>query len=241
MEPQTTSLTSTIAESLGRLEPQSLPEMAAEKLRQAILTGRLKPGERLIQQKLAVTFGIGQPTLREALNELAHQGFVRRAPNTGTYVTRLTKDDYQKILEVRMPLEALAVRKATSKLTQADASELEEMTEAMEGAVKRSDLASFHQNDLAFHQKIWALSGNEYISVALEGMLFPLFAFGILERGSTGDTSELMEAAQCHRQILAGLRTGDSAKASEIFVRSVLADWERHHGIKIDPAVASGA
>src|SRR6058998_1823102 len=79
----------------------SLPEAVAQKLRDAILAGQLKPGERLVEQKLAANLGIGQPTLREALKELEFQGFVRKSPKKGTYVTELTPEDFRQIQEVR--------------------------------------------------------------------------------------------------------------------------------------------
>src|ERR671936_391943 len=97
---------------LGRVHFQSIPETVAETLREGIIAGKLKPGERLVEQKLAAQLGIGQPTLREALKELEYQGFVRKVPNRGTYVTRLSQEDFSKILEVRMALEALVIERA---------------------------------------------------------------------------------------------------------------------------------
>src|SRR5712692_11480047 len=81
---------------------QSAPQAAAEAIREAITVGRLKGGQRLVEQKLAASLGIGQPTLREALKELEFQGFVRKSPKKGTYVTELTPEDFRKIQEVRM-------------------------------------------------------------------------------------------------------------------------------------------
>src|SRR5213596_3845345 len=89
-------------QGLRRLRSRSIPEEAAQLLRDAIIAGQLKPGERLVEQKLAGSLGIGQPTLREALKELEFQGFVRKAPKKGTYVTKVTLDDFRKIQEVRM-------------------------------------------------------------------------------------------------------------------------------------------
>jgi DNA-binding GntR family transcriptional regulator len=105
---------------------RSLPKAVAEQLQEEILSGLLKPGERLIEQKLAGELGIGQPTMREALKELENQGFVRKVPNKGTYVTNLSKDDLKNILEVRICLESAAIYHATANATEADFSGLEE-------------------------------------------------------------------------------------------------------------------
>src|SRR5574337_84924 len=108
------------SERLGgirRVRVPSAPEAAAQAIRDAVLSGSLKPGDRIIEEKLATSLGIGQPTVREALKELEFQGFVRKIPRRGTYVTKLTQDDFRKILEVRMVLELFAIGLAAAKMT----------------------------------------------------------------------------------------------------------------------------
>src|SRR6266852_4935809 len=85
------------AERLTPMRFPSLPEAVAEKLREAVLAGQLKPGERLLEQKLAASFGIGQPTLREALKELEYQGFVNKIPLKGTYIATFDKNDCREL------------------------------------------------------------------------------------------------------------------------------------------------
>src|SRR5262245_50158621 len=132
------------AEILSGVQVRSLPAAVAERLREAILAGVLKPGERLIEQKLAGRFGIGQPTLREALKELDLQGFVRKvAPNKGTYVTRLNQEDFRKILEVRMALEVVAIGKAANHWNGQISHELGSIVTRMEAAARKFDLATF--------------------------------------------------------------------------------------------------
>lgn len=216
--------------SLEQLRFRSLAETAAQALRDAIISGKLKPGERLIEQKLAADLGIGQPTLREALKELEYQGFVRKVPNKGTYVTKLSKDDFRKILEVRMALEILAIEQATRNITDARVQELEQILAAMENAAQQFDLATFHKSDVAFHRKIWSLAANEYLEVALERIVFALFAFVLLQRVATS-TNEFLAATEQHRLILGGLRSGDPRQASQAFVRSTLGFWNSYHQV----------
>jgi DNA-binding GntR family transcriptional regulator len=102
---------------MGPLNVPTTSEAAAQAIRDAVLTGALKPGERLIEEKLAHSLGIGQPTLREALKELEYQGFVRTSRKRGTYVLSFTQDDLRKILEVRIVLEALAIECATLRVS----------------------------------------------------------------------------------------------------------------------------
>src|SRR6059036_969333 len=120
---------------------RSLAEAAAQSLREAIIAGKLKPVERLIEQKLAASLGIGQPTLREALKELEYQGFVRKSPKKGTYITQLTKEDFRQILEVRMTLEVLAIEHAARNMRKEVAQELEEIVRGMESSAQKFDLS----------------------------------------------------------------------------------------------------
>jgi DNA-binding GntR family transcriptional regulator len=117
-------------------------EEAAQLLHDAIIVGQLKPGERLIEQKLAASLGIGQPSLREALKELEYQGFVRKSPKKGTYVTQLSKEDFRQILEVRMALEILAIERVAKNISEPAAQELKDQVRAMESAAQKFDL--FH-------------------------------------------------------------------------------------------------
>ena len=218
---------------IGRLRYQSVPEAVAEQLRDAILTGKLKPGERLVEQKLASSLGIGQPTLREALKELEYQGFVRKAPKKGTYVTLLSEEDFRNILEVRMALEVLAVEKAARNTTEPAAREMEESVKAMEAAARTFDLASFHKSDITFHRNLWELTGNPYLGIALERVAFGLFAFVLLQR-ERDSINEFLASVEQHKQILAGLRTRDPKRAREAFIQNTLQFWNEYHQVDIE-------
>ncbi len=218
--------------TLRRITVRSVPEAVAEAVRDAIIAGHLKPGERLIEQKLAATFGIGQPTLREALRELEYQGFVRKVPQRGTYVTKLSKEDFRKILEVRMALEILAIDSATRKITPKDQRDLESIVDQMAKAAKSFDLSAFHKSDVSFHRKVWALAGNEYLERALEGTAFRLFAFVLLQRPSSS-RKEFLDATGQHKDILKGLCSRDPAKARRAFVASTSKFWADHHQVGV--------
>jgi DNA-binding GntR family transcriptional regulator len=98
-------------EDFDLIDVRSAPEVA-QKLRESILTGQLKPGARLVERKWAARFSVGQPTIREALRELKLQGFLRKSRQRGTYVTELSREGCRKLLEVPMALEALAIQRA---------------------------------------------------------------------------------------------------------------------------------
>ncbi len=219
--------------ALRPIQILSAPAAAAEALRNGIIAGDLKPGERLIEQTLARRLRIGQPTLREALKELEHQGFVRKGAQRGTYVTKLAREDFRSILEVRMALEVLAIEKAAPQLTAETENNLTALVEGMGLAAKNFDLNSFHRIDMAFHRQVWALTGNPYLAEALELVAFRLFAFVLIQRGRDS-RDEFLNATEQHRAIVAGLATHDSTKARQAFVSSTLRFWNDHHGVKLN-------
>lgn len=211
------------------LAVSSLSESAAQVLRDAIVSGNLHPGQRLVELKLASSLGIGQPTLREALKELQHQGYVRKTPNHGTYVTSLTHEDFHQIHEVRLPLESIAFEKAALRITAEAARELKGIVASLDEAARRLNRVNFHNNDIEFHRKVWRLSGNKYLEAALEGMLFAMFAFVMLKQKQ----SDFRAAVEQHRKMLAGLLTGDPSEASAAFRQSTLEYWRIHHQLEM--------
>ena len=212
------------------VHPPSVPEIVTDRLREAILAGQIKPGERLVERTWAARFGIGQPTLREALRELELQGFVRKSPMRGTYVTELSLEECRKLLEVRMALEALAIQRALPRLTPENLREIAASLEELEAAARELDQASFHESDMRFHQCIWGLVENEHLTRVLEQVAFRLFAF-LKMRPATG--AHYLAAAAQHREIFEGLRSGDPAIAIAAFTRSTLKFWREQGGVEI--------
>jgi DNA-binding GntR family transcriptional regulator len=219
-------------DDLRLVRGRTIPDLVAEQLRDAILSGKFRAGERLVEQKLGARFGIGQPTVREALRELELQGFVRKSPNRGTYVTEFTQEDIRKNLEVRMALETLAAEKAARNLTLDGAARLKALFQDMEASIAHFDRAAFHKADVAFHRKIWELSGNEYLCAALERVTFGLFAFMLVER--TAHDAVMSHVADQHRGILQAILTRDPKLAREGYIRCTSDFWKQHHKVVIE-------
>ena len=98
-------------------EPLSIVDQLTTALLNKIFSGEIKHGERLVELKLAKQAGVGQGTVREALIQLEHRGFVNRIPGRGTFVMQLTDVEIAAITQVRLPLEMLAVELAKKNLT----------------------------------------------------------------------------------------------------------------------------
>jgi len=213
----------------------SAPQTAAQAIRDAIITGELKGGDRIIEQKWAARLGIGQPTLREALKELEHQGLLVKRAQRGTYVAQLSSADYRSILEVRIPLEAIAMGRAAARLTPEAERELTGYVIEMAGSGPEMELAKFHDSDVAFHRKIWDLANNEFLKMTLETITFRLFIFSVVGRWPQAPhaLSERLAAVQQHLGILEGLRTRNPTQARAAFIRHTMNYWNAQYGLDL--------
>ena len=162
---------------LEQLRFRNLAETVAQALREAIVNGALKPGERLVEQKLAASLGTSQPTVREALKDLEHKGYVHKVAKKGTYVTQLSRQDAGKIQEIRLLLEGFAIERAAPNVSAQALQSLSLCVAEMAEAAEEVDREKFHAADMRFHREIWALTDNEYLTKALERVTFSLFAF----------------------------------------------------------------
>jgi DNA-binding GntR family transcriptional regulator len=206
----------------------SLGDAVADRLRNAIIEGDIQPGERLVEQKLASDLETSQQTVRVALHQLGQQGFVRKIPHRGTYVTKLIASDFQKIQSVRLTLEVLAIEAAAVHMTASVARSLRGLVDEMATAVAVDDRSAFHRADLKFHSLIWDLAGNEYLKGALERLVVAMFAFVL----STQTKEDFVAAVQQHKEIVEGLCSRDPAEAGRSFLQATTKFWKEHHRVE---------
>ncbi|MFN7929501.1 MAG: GntR family transcriptional regulator [Blastocatellia bacterium] len=166
--------------SFQKVEPLSKKVRVVAVLKEAILSGALKPGAAMVEAKLAQQFGVGQGLIREALIELEYQGFVERTPFSGTQVINLSLEDTQQIFAVRLELEPLAYKLAAEKAKSADLAALAEMVAAMKRYVMEENMARFFEANLACRRKIWEVAGNPFLARTLERLVAPLFALYVI-------------------------------------------------------------
>jgi DNA-binding GntR family transcriptional regulator len=207
---------------LNLIRPVLKRDQVVASFKEAILSGSMQPGESIVESKVAGQLGIGIPLVREALIELENQGYVRKVPYKGTTVTKLEQRDLEKIFRLRVGLESLAIEWAQEKVTPANIEDLRSITEKMKEGAQAHDLDQFYQNDLAFHRKLWEMSGNEYLVECLERIVAPLFAFFLLNDRRERE-SYLFSAAQ-HEKIVEALPRLSRAKLRAL-MRDSISDW----------------
>jgi len=118
--------------SLGTIPKAAAPlrRQVLHELRQSIISGRLSPGERLVERELISMMGVSRTVIREALRQLESEGLVDIIPNKGPVVRNLTWEEAQDLYAIRAVLEGLAARLFTE---QADEAQMEELERALLG------------------------------------------------------------------------------------------------------------
>lgn len=149
-------------------EAHTSTEIATERLREVILEGGLKPGERLHQDQLAELLGVSRTPLRTALTALTQSGLVVYESNRGFRVREFSISDMMGAFEVRAELEATACRLAADRMTPEVAAELEALVAEGDrllgpGALLPENLGPYRQMNVRFHEAVMRTSGNSWI------------------------------------------------------------------------------
>lgn len=129
-------------------------------LKTEIVKGYLKPGTKLLEGKIAKQMGVSRTPIREAIRELAAEGFVKMSPNQGVIVSIASIEDIQEVLQIRSVLEGLAARLATKVINGGEIKELEKYIKQMEYYTNKDDALAFSEMDAEFHELILNICGN---------------------------------------------------------------------------------
>ena len=138
-----------------------LREIVFESLREAIIQGRLKPGERLMEIQLAEEMGVSRTPVREAIRKLELEGFVVMLPRKGAYVASFSVKDIVDIFEVRAALEGLAASLAAQRATPEELEEMERAVLQIYEVSNGQNLGILVEKDTNFHELIYKSSRNQ--------------------------------------------------------------------------------
>lgn len=192
------------------LKTGSLRARVVETLREAIFSGKLKPGDPIREAHMARALQVSQPTVREALLQLEHAGLVVRNPQRDTTVTRLSAADIRERAAIRALLEAEAAVQAVERMSEEDFAALHTRLDAIHDALARDSYTDFVAADLEFHRHIWQLSGNRMLYKLLDLTTVPLFAFLSIRRSRV--LKDLVHTVRPHDPIMAAMRARDAGQ-----------------------------
>lgn len=200
---------------MKRLKPlQLIKDRVFDELKKDIINNALLPGTKLKEEEIARTLGVSRTPVREAINRLELEGFVKLIPQRGAYVARATQKDVEEIFILRESLEGLAARLATPKLTDAI---MEKLKTCVQGfADPKDELELFHsfsKKNALFHQTILQASGSERL-IRIASDLFDYSQSFLLSPIGFADRFSVYLAQ--HQEIIAALETRDSALAETL-------------------------
>lgn len=213
-KPSTTSTDRALPRPIAR---RVLREEIKEYLIDAILRGTLKPGDRIVETRIAHELGVSQTPVREALRDLELLGFVTSEPFRGTRVRAFTHEELVQIYPIRAAIEGVAARAAATRITTEQLLVLEEQIDRMREASELGDEATAIEADIAFHRIIVEASGNRLLqqfwtSLSLATTTF--LTFSVHRRAIEG-------LAARHEPILEALQARDPDLAEAVMRRHI--------------------
>jgi DNA-binding GntR family transcriptional regulator len=196
-----------------------LTSKVADKIREFIILGKFKPGERLVESKLAESLGISRQPIREAFRILELEHLITLIPRKGAYISEISLQETKEIYEIRAMIEGFAAQLAISHITQKDLSRLELIVDLMEKSIREDNLEKVIQYNLSFHQKIVSLSKNGNLAKVYRSMLLPVIRY---QKMGLSLHSSWVVSLEEHRRILEALNSRDIKRAEEMCRNHVL-------------------
>ncbi len=189
-----------------------LRDVVFNTLRQAILTGDLKPGERLMEIHLADKLGVSRTPIREAIRKLELEGLVTMIPRRGAEVAQITEKSMVDVLEVRRAMDALCVELACERISEAETEALGKACDAFAEAVKGGDIKVIAKADVALHDIIVQATGNLRLVQLINNLSEQMYRYRFEYLKDTTCHQSLIEE---HRVIYESIVKKDKEAASQ--------------------------
>ena len=195
-----------------------LRDVVFNTLRQAILKGELKPGERLMEIDLAEKLGVSRTPIREAMRKLELEGLVVMIPRRGAQVANITEKDLNDVLEVRIALENVAIEKACTRMSKEDMGRLWLAAKEFERTMAEGNLVRLAEADVAFHEIIYRASDNKRLNQVLNNLREQIYRYRV-EYLKEEETRNVL--VKEHEELTKAIRQRDVKKAQEISFRHI--------------------
>lgn len=197
-----------------------LTDDVVDALRNAILSGKIRPGARLIEEDLAASLKVSRGPVRQAIFRLQQEGLVAHEPHRGATVGEVSEDDVADIYSLRLALERLAVEHATRKAGPDDLSAITAVLERFRAApraeITRRRVAEL---DIDFHDAIFRAAGSRRLYRAWETLRSQLMMFLMLRDALPNDYLDSWH--RDHMRLLDAIRSGDAGAADAVIVEHV--------------------
>lgn len=171
---------------------QPLREVVCETLRNAIIQGVLKPGERLMEIQVSEELGVSRTPVREAIRKLELEGFVVMIPRRGTYVSDLSIKDINEVFEVRTALDVLAAGMAAERITEDELEKMERLLVELGEYIEEDNMEKIVEADSQFHDLLYSASRNSRLVGIINNLREQLTRFRSLSMSYPGRLKEML-------------------------------------------------
>ncbi|MBR2215846.1 MAG: GntR family transcriptional regulator [Selenomonadaceae bacterium] len=185
---------------------QPLREVVCAALRDAIRSGILEPGERLMEVQLAEELGVSRTPVREAIRKLEQEGYVVMMPRRGTYVASISIRDISEIFEIRTALDSLSNGLAAERITAEELESLQRHLVLIGQQIKDGDMEKIVATDIEFHDLLYQAARNARLVGIISNLREQLTRFRTQSMSYPGRLEETLEE---HRAIVECIAQGD--------------------------------
>jgi DNA-binding GntR family transcriptional regulator len=192
---------------------QTLREKILETIRDAILKGTLKPGERVSEPDLAERFGISRTPIREAFRQLESEGYLEVIPRKGAVVASLSERDIEEFYAIKILLEGFAARMAAENLSAKDLERLESINARLKQIAKEGDVKNFFRVHNEFHEVFIKAAGNEKLYEMINQLVM---RFKRLRLASLAQPGRMEISVEEHRNMIEAFRNRDGDRADKL-------------------------
>jgi len=232
---------------LETVEYHRMSDLAYRAVRDAILSGQLGPGERLNQDELARRLGVSRAPIRDALNRLEAEGMVKTLSRVGGLtVAETSEQEMVDLYEFRAILDSASTRLACERMSDADLARLQGIVQETDAATEAKDLQRIVQAHAAFHELLYAASGNAELIRVARNLWDRSYRFRLLALSNEENARRGLEQ---HRAILVAIQARDPERAVALaeehdrssirHLRSRMKPVEDRRGDDSTPAVSS--
>jgi len=192
---------------------QTLREKILESIREAILKGQLKPGEKVAEPELAERFGISRTPIREAFRQLESEGYLTVIPRKGAVVAQLSEQDIEEFYAIKSVLEGFAARMAALKMSDKEIERLEAINARLEELARLGDVKTFFRVHNEFHELFIRAAGNEKLSDLIDQLVMK---FNRSRMASLALPGRMEISVNEHRKIIQAFKDRDSETADNL-------------------------
>ncbi|BDW96596.1 MAG: GntR family transcriptional regulator [Thalassospira sp.] len=194
-----------------------------QKLERDIVTGVLKPGDKLDERSLSERFGVSRTPVREALQTLAGSGLVATMPRRGTIVASITVAELIEMFEVMAELEAMCARLAARRMPRVDIENLIALSEECSGLKDHADADAYYEANVRFHEAIYAGCRNSFLERQTKNVRNRLAPYRRLQLHRPG---RVKKSNNEHADILSAISNGEAETAGKLMQQHVAVQGE---------------